>query len=211
MKAWMLFLRAQACLFVCRLYLPEGAKTKLFPIISSACAANILCRNWLLLFQYLSDSFVLEGPKAGGHLGFKEQKLEEKSFFLEESLPKVLEPVSEFEKEAGKKIPVIAAGGIFDGQDIHRFLSMGVSGLQMGARFVATEECDAHQKVKEAFVQAIEEDIEIIKSPVDFPGRAIRSPFLEDVKKGLRKPFKCPFQCISTAIIQKVRIVSQWL
>lgn len=81
----------------------------------------------------------------------------------------------------------------------------------MGARFVATEECDAHQKVKEAFVQAIEEDIEIIKSPVDFPGRAIRSPFLEDVKKGLRKPFKCPFQCVSTAIIQKVRIVSQWL
>lgn len=125
MKAWMLFLLAQACLFVCRLYLPEGANTKLFPIISSACAANILCRNWLLLFQYLSDSFVLEGPKAGGHLGFKEQKLEEKSFSLEESLPKVLEPVSEFEKEAGKKIPVIAAGGIFDGQDIHRFLSMG--------------------------------------------------------------------------------------
>lgn len=158
-----------------------------------------MCRNWLLLFQYLSDSFVLEGPKAGGHLGFKEQKLEEKSFSLEESLPKVLEPVSEFEKEAGKKIPVIAAGGIFDGQDIHRFLSMGVSGVQMGARFVATEECDAHQKVKEAFVQVIEEDIEIIKSPVDFPGRAIRSPFLEDVKKGLRKPFKCPFQCVSTS------------
>ncbi len=179
-------------------FLPEGAKTKLFPIISSARAANILCRKWLSRFQYLPDGFVLEGPKAGGHLGFKEQEIEDKASSLEEILPKVLETVSEFEKKTGKKIPVIAAGGIFDGQDIHKFLSMGASGVQMGTRFVATEECDADQKFKEAFVQATEEDIEIIKSPVGLPGRAIKSPFLEDVKKGLRKPFKCPFQCVST-------------
>ena len=104
----------------------------------------------------------------------------------------------EFEEKTGKQIPVIAAGGVYDGADIDKFLRMGAAGVQMGTRFVATHECDADEKFKQTYVQAKEEDIQIIKSPVGLPGRAVMGSFLEDVKNGLKTPFKCPFHCISS-------------
>lgn len=179
-------------------YLKDGAQTKLVPIISSARAASIICRKWLSKFNYLPDAFVVEGPKAGGHLGFKPEQLEDPQFALEKTIPEVVKAVQVFEEKSGKNIPVIAAGGVFDGQDIKNFLDMGAAGVQMGSRFVATHECDADPRFKQAFVQAREEDIQIIKSPVGLPGRAVMSSFLEDVKNGLKKPFKCPFHCISS-------------
>lgn len=179
-------------------YLKDGAKTKLVPIISSARAASIICKKWLSKFNYLPDAFVVEGPKAGGHLGFKPEQLDAPEFALEVTVPQVLQAVREFEEKSGRPIPVIAAGGVYDGEDIKKFLDMGAAGVQMGSRFVATHECDADPKFKEAFVRAREEDIQIINSPVGLPGRAIMSSFLEDVKNGLKKPFKCPFHCISS-------------
>lgn len=179
-------------------YLKDGAKTKLVPIISSARAASVICKKWLNKFDYLPDAFVVEGPKAGGHLGFKPEQLEDPQFALEVTIPEVVEVLRPFEEKAGKSIPVIAAGGVYDGEDIKKFLDMGASGVQMGTRFVATTECDADPKFKEAFVQAKEEDIQIINSPVGLPGRAVMSSFLEDVRNGLKKPFKCPFHCISS-------------
>lgn len=179
-------------------YIKDGAKTKLVPIISSARAAGIICKKWLSRFDYLPDAFVVEGPKAGGHLGFKAEQIDDPEFALEHIVPQVLETVREYELQSGKKIPVIAAGGIYDGADIHKYLTMGAAGVQMGTRFVATHECDADEKFKQAFVEAREEDIQIIKSPVGLPGRAIVGSFLQDVKNGLKKPFKCPFHCVST-------------
>ncbi|NLV97029.1 MAG: nitronate monooxygenase [Desulfovibrionales bacterium] len=179
-------------------YLKDGAKTKLVPIVSSARAATIICKKWLSKFDYLPDAFVVEGPKAGGHLGFKPEQIEDPHFSLEVTIPDVVEAVRQFDGKTGKAIPVIAAGGVYDGTDIKKFLDMGASGVQMGSRFVATTECDADPKFKEAFVQAKEEDIQIINSPVGLPGRAVMSSFLEDVKKGLKKPFTCPFHCISS-------------
>lgn len=120
---------------------------------------------------------MLEGPKAGGHLGYKENQLEDEHFSLEELLPQVVEEVSHFEEKYNKRIPVIAAGGIYTGEDIKRVMDLGASGVQLGTRFVTTTECDASDAFKESYVKAQEKDIEIIKSPVGMPGRAIHSHF----------------------------------
>lgn len=179
-------------------YLTEGAKTKLAPIVSSGRAASIITRKWLSRFDYLPDAFVVEGPKAGGHLGFKTEQIEDPDYRLEKLVEDVIEAVRPFEEQKGRKVPVIAAGGVYDGSDIKRMLELGAAGVQMGTRFVATYECDADDRFKQSFVNATEDDLEIIKSPVGMPGRAVRSTFIEAVKAGKRKPFSCPFHCIKT-------------
>jgi nitronate monooxygenase len=179
-------------------YLKEGMKTKLVPIVSSGRAARIICQKWLSKFNYLPDAFVVEGPKAGGHLGFKPEQLDDPSYCLENLVSDVIQTVKSFETENNKTIPVIAAGGIYTGADIHKFLKLGASGVQMGTRFVATHECDADEAFKQAYVDAKEEDLVVIKSPVGLPGRAIRNEFIDRVKEGKTKPFKCPYHCIKT-------------
>jgi nitronate monooxygenase len=148
--------------------------------------------------NHVPDMVVVEGPMAGGHLGFKPEQIDDPAYALEKILPPVIEAVKPYEEQFGKKIPVIAAGGIFSGDDIHRFIDMGASGVQMATRFVATEECDASQDFKNAYIQSKEEDIIIIKSPVGMPGRAIRNNFLECVEAGGKKPFSCPWKCLKT-------------
>ena len=181
----------------------EELRTKLAPIISSARAASIIGRKWMSRFGYVPDAFVLEGPKAGGHLGFKPEDLSDPGHDLEQVLPEVLEAVKPMEDVAGRAVPVIAAGGIFSGFDIRKFMSMGAAGVQLGTRFVATHECDADIRFKQAFVDAKAEDVTIIKSPVGMPGRAINNAFLDSVSEGLRKPFKCLFQCIKSCEVEK--------
>ena len=180
-------------------FLKKDSVTKLVPIVSSARAVRIICEKWKNNYDYLPDAVVLEGPKAGGHLGYKENQLEDQHFSLEELLPQVVEEVSHFEQKYDKKIPVIAAGGIYTGEDIKRMIDLGASGVQLGTRFVTTTECDA----SEAFIQAEEKDIEIIKSPVGMPGRAIHCSFLEKVKAGIKQPKACPFNCIKTCDISR--------
>ncbi len=181
--------------------LAEKAKTKLVPIVSSARAAAVLCKKWLSHYQYLPDGFVVEGPMAGGHLGFKPEQIDNPDFRLEKILPEVVEAVKPFEEQSGRRIPVIAAGGVYTGADIAKYLEMGASGVQMGTRFVATHECDADRAFKEAFVNAKREDVTVIKSPVGMPGRAIFNDFLQAVRDGRKKPFKCPFHCIKSCDI----------
>lgn len=176
----------------------DKARTRLVPIVSSGRAAAVLCKKWLSKYDYLPDGFVVEGPKAGGHLGFRPEDLDQPEFQLEHILPEVVEAVKPFEQETGRRIPVIAAGGVYTGADIAKYLEMGASGVQMGTRFVATHECDADQAFKEAFVNAKREDITVIKSPVGMPGRAIFNEFLLAVREGRKKPFKCPFHCIKS-------------
>lgn len=172
--------------------------TKLVPIISSARAATIIAKKWRARFNYTPDAFVLEGPKAGGHLGYKFEELTDPNFALEKLVPQVVDAVKKIEDESGKSVPVIAGGGVFTGEDIARMLDLGASGVQMGTRFVATQECDADIRFKEAFVNAKEEDITIIQSPVGMPGRALINPFIEASREGKRKPVKCVFHCVHT-------------
>lgn len=179
-------------------FLTEGAKTKLAPIVSSARALKVICRRWLGEYNYLPDAVVVEGPKAGGHLGFSREQIEDPAYSLEQIVPEVVSVVRELEAEHGRKIPVIAGGGIYSGEDIHRITSLGADAVQMGTRFVTTEECDASEAFKQSYVDARKEDIEIIQSPVGLPGRAIHNSFLEQVKEGLKRPKACPFNCIKT-------------
>jgi nitronate monooxygenase len=179
-------------------YRTAGSKTMLVPIVSSARAAGLICKSWMHKWDCLPDAVVLEGPKAGGHLGFKESQIFDPDFALEKLLPAVLDEVGIYANRYGKHIPVIAAGGIYTGSDILKFMRMGAAGVQMGTRFVATDECDADPRFKQAYVDATEDEIVIIKSPVGMPGRAIRNKYIEDVESGQKKPYKCPFHCIIT-------------
>ncbi len=179
-------------------YLKEGMKTKLVPIVSSGRAAKLICQKWMSKFNYLPDALVVEGPKAGGHLGFKAEQLDDPQYCLENLVRDVLQSIEPFQTQSKKTIPVIAAGGVYTGADIHKFLQLGASGVQMGTRFVATHECDADEAFKQAFVDAKEDDLVVIKSPVGLPGRAIRNDFLTRVDEGKTKPFKCPYHCIKT-------------
>ena len=179
-------------------HMTEGTKTKLVPIISSARAAGIILKKWISKYNYIPDAFVVEGPMAGGHLGFKNEHIYDNDFSLEKLIPEVINEVSIYEEKYGKSIPVIAAGGIYSGADIHKYMSLGAAGVQMGTRFVATHECDAALEYKMAYINCKEEDIVIIKSPVGLPGRAIRNSFIQDYEKGMKHPFNCPFLCIKT-------------
>ena len=184
-------------------FLKGGGTTKLVPIVSSGRAATLLAKRWLDKYNYLPDAFVVEGPMAGGHLGFKAEQLDDPAYALEKIVPEVIEAVRPFEEKTGRKIPVIAGGGIYTGADIRRFIELGAAGVQMATRFVATDECDASQKFKDSYLTAERGDLEIIKSPVGMPGRAIRNKFLDDVAAGMKKPFACPYHCIVTCDIEK--------
>ncbi len=179
-------------------FLKKGDRTRLVPIVSSGRAAALICKRWFQRFGYLPDAFVVEGPKAGGHLGFKAEQLDDPAFSLENLVGDVVAEMKKIEAAHGARIPVIAAGGVYDGDDIRRFLEMGASGVQMGTRFVATHECDADPLFKQSYVDAKKEDLMVIKSPVGLPGRALRNQFLMDVAAGTKHPFRCPYHCIKT-------------
>lgn len=179
-------------------FLTEGSRTKLAPIVSSARAARLLCEKWLGNYGYIPDAVVVEGPKAGGHLGYKEEQIADTHFALETLIPQIVAEVRDFEAAHDCHIPVIAAGGIYTGEDIYRIMELGADGVQMGTRFVTTEECDADPAFKQSYIDATEADIEIIRSPVGMPGRAIRNSFLDRVRDGLKRPKRCPFHCIKT-------------
>ena len=182
-------------------YLTSDSKTRLVPIVSSARGAALICNKWKANYDYLPDAIVVEGPKAGGHLGFKLEQLEDDNFSLERIIPEVIAVANEIGEKNGRYIPVIAAGGIYTGADIDKFFEMGVAGVQMGTRFVTTVECDASDKFKQAYINAQPSDVRIIKSPVGMPGRAISSHFLDEVDAGNKQPKNCPVNCIKTCDI----------
>jgi len=178
--------------------------TKFVPIVSSAKAAKLIFRSWAKQFNHVPDAVVVEGPLAGGHLGFKREQIDNPDYSLEKILPEVISTIKPYEEQFNKNIPVIAAGGIYTGADIHKFMQLGAQGVQMGTRFVATYECDASQEFKDAYLNCKKEDIVIIDSPVGLPGRAIRDKFLERVSSGVKETFKCPWKCLKSCDFKNV-------
>jgi len=183
-------------------FLNGSAKTKLVPIVSSGRAAKLIAKMWTEKYNYLPDAVVVEGPLAGGHLGFKAEELPNPAYALKNLVVNVIEELKHFEEKFQKPIPVIAAGGIYTGEDIYNIMRLGAAGVQMATRFVTTDECDAAPEFKNAYVNAQEEDIVIIKSPVGMPGRAINNNFVREVQAGEKKPYKCPYHCIKTCDYQ---------
>ncbi|MCE5347300.1 MAG: nitronate monooxygenase [Bacteroidales bacterium] len=184
-------------------FLKKESKTKLVPIVSSARAAKIICEKWKTNYDYLPDAVIVEGPKAGGHLGFKEEQIFNTDYSLEKLVPEIVSELKVFEDKYNTKIPLFAAGGIYTGEDINNIMKLGASGVQMATRFVTTEECDASDAFKQTYIDAVSSDIEIIKSPVGMPGRAILSNFIIKMREGKKQPKKCPFKCIKTCDISK--------
>jgi NAD(P)H-dependent flavin oxidoreductase YrpB (nitropropane dioxygenase family) len=179
--------------------LADNSSTKLIPIVSSARAADLILRAWVRRNQRLPDAFVVEGPLAGGHLGYSySDVIDSEQILLEDILREVLNLVKKYESLHNKKIPVIAAGGIFTGKDIARMLKLGASGVQMATRFVCTEECDVSDKYKEAYLKCEKDDIIIILSPVGMPARVIKNKFVERIQKGEKIKFECPYRCLKT-------------
>lgn len=186
--------------------LVDDPSVNLVPIISSARVAGFILKMWDRLYGRIADGMILEGPLAGGHLGFSEEQLENiDDFSLEKLLPQVLEEIKPYEDKYGKKIPIITGGGVYTGADIARMLSLGASGVQMGTRFVGTEECDVSQEFKQAYLDAKEEDIVIIKSPVGMPGRAINNQFLKDLEIKGKIKISCPYRCLTACKVKTAR------
>lgn len=186
------------------LTLPEltrNSLTKIVPIISSKRVAKLILKHWWRHYEIAPDAIVLEGPLAGGHLGFKNEDLTPERLAeqaLPSLIPGVLEEIKPYEDLVGRHIPLIAGGGITTAADVRETLAAGADAVQIGSRFVATAECDASPAFKEAIVNAKQTDIEIIVSPAGLPGRAIHNRFLEEVKAGLRHPQNCPINCIKS-------------
>ena len=178
----------------------------LVPIVSSARGAELVLRGWAKRFDRTAAAIILEGPLAGGHLGFTVEQLDHlEDYTLEALVPELVEAVKPYEDRFGEKIPIIAGGGIFNGGDIARMLSLGASGVQMATRFVCTEECDAAQAFKQTYLDAVEEDIVIIKSPVGLPGRAVRNKFLRDLETVDKLSINCPYHCLTVCKIAEAK------
>lgn len=173
----------------------EGSNIKLIPIVSSARALKIIYSKWKQNYNKIPDAVIVEGPLAGGHLGYDYDEVVNNSA---RSLEAIVSELVEYVDTLEEKIPVIAAGGIFSGEDIAKFLKLGASGVQMATRFVCTDECDAHIDFKNAYLNANSDDISIVKSPVGLPGRVISSEFVQSAKRGETVPFKCPYHCLKT-------------
>lgn len=179
-------------------------RTKFAPIVSSGRATKLVFRAWQKRYNHVPDAVVVEGPMAGGHLGFRKEQIDDPDYTLEKILPDVIAAVKPYEEKFGRSIPVIAAGGIFTGGDIRKFLELGAQGVQMATRFVGTDECDAYPEFKEMYLNCKEDDIVLIDSPVGLPGRAIQNTFLERVSVGDVEPVRCSWKCLRTCNFRNV-------
>lgn len=178
------------------LTMPEAAKAypdvALVPIVSTAKALRILCRRWQKTHNRLPDAVIVEGPLSGGHQGFKY----EECFLPENQLESILPPVVEEAKEWGD-IPVIAAGGIWDHDDIVKMLELGAVAVQMGTRFIGTVECDTSDEMKEILLKAKEEDIKLFKSPVGYPARGVKTQLQASIEAGTAPKVACISNCVA--------------
>lgn len=199
---------------------PESSAA-LAPIVSGGRAAALICRLWDKRYRRVPDFVVLEGPLAGGHLGFSPEEARDAQAGrpkpLSGLLREVLDALAPFREKYRRDIPVFVAGGVKNGAEMRRYMEQGAAGVQFATRFIATEECDASPAYKQALLTARPEDITIVQSPVGMPGRALRSPLIQRVENGVQpkisRCIKCltpcdrktaPY-CISGALIAAVR------
>lgn len=194
----------------------KDSDVKIAPIVSSLKACKVILKLWDKHDEVTPDLVVVEGPKAGGHLGFKKDDLINHIENFDQTVIDIVNHVKEYETKYNKEIPVVVAGGVYSGYDISKYLSLGASGVQMATRFVATNECDASIEFKNAYVESKKEDIGLVKSPVGMPGRAILNKFVDKTNIGNIKVQKCyncltpcnpadtPY-CITQALINSVK------
>lgn len=186
----------------------KNSTTKFAPIVSSARAAKLIFQQWSDKFSRIPDAVVIEGPLAGGHLGYHKSDVVDPDnnlngliSIIEDTIP----VIEKFEKLYNQKIPIIAGGGIYNGEDIHQILQSGAQGVQMGTRFITTTECDVSDAFKYEFINSNQNSITIIDSPVGLPGRVISNDFVKDIQAGNQKPIKCGWKCLSKCDYKNVQ------
>lgn len=178
-------------------FIDEKSGTKMAPIVSSLRAAKIILKMWDKKYQRTADLIVVEGPKAGGHLGFNMEQLSDiEHIDFDKEVKDIIQHKKIYEAKYNKSIPVVVGGGIYDNQDIGHILSLGADGVQIASRFVATYECDAADAYKQAYIHASKEDIQIVQSPVGMPGRALRNEFIKQIEKQKETITKC-YNCLA--------------
>ncbi|MBQ2257366.1 MAG: nitronate monooxygenase [Lachnospiraceae bacterium] len=194
--------------------LPEiSGNAKIAPIVSSRKSLSVISKYWQKKYNRKPDLIVIEGPLAGGHLGFSKEEIDAYTVTNEKNYDDEVKAIIELANEL--EVPVVVAGGIYERKDMEHYLEMGAKGVQIATRFVTTRECDASDAYKQAYIDAKKEDIVIVKSPVGMPGRAIHNAFLDKVAAGERfmrgcrqciitcKPDTAPY-CITEALINAV-------
>ncbi len=194
----------------------KGTNTMFAPIVSSQKGALVLLKSYDKKHQMMPDLIVIEGPKAGGHLGFKATTLDDENMQLHHLIKDIKAAIQPYEEKYQKRIPIVAGGGIVTSEEVKKCLNIGADGVQVATRFIATFECDADERFKKAIIDCKEEDIIIVKSPVGMPGRAIKNKFSENYEKkreNITKCYRClipchpketPY-CISKALLNAVR------
>lgn len=191
-------------------------RTKLAPIVSTAKAAMVICKMWDRKYHRVPDFVVVEGPLAGGHLGFTKEQLAQygadstdveisyNQAAYDEEVKAIMKVVKGYEDKYETHIPVVTAGGIYTHEDVKHQFELGAEGVQVATRFVTTKECDAPDAYKQTYIEASKEDIVITQSPVGMPGRAILNPFLKKIKEGERPAIKSCFQCLEHCDIKTI-------
>jgi NAD(P)H-dependent flavin oxidoreductase YrpB (nitropropane dioxygenase family) len=195
----------------------KNSQVKIAPIVSTSKAASVILKMWDRKEKTTADLIVVEGPKAGGHLGYTKDELESISIDdYDKEFKEILKVAKTYGEKYNKEIPVVAAGGIYTGDDVAKYINLGASGVQVGTKFVTTYECDAHENFKNTYINSSKDDINIVTSPVGMPGRAITNKFIETVSVNRPKITKCydclipcnpkntPY-CISQALINAVK------
>lgn len=203
--------------------LPEyvkGSNTKIAPIVSTSKSAQVILKYWDKKYNRCPDLIVVEGPLAGGHLGFNREEIDELSIsrFYQREVEKIVKLTNEYSLKYKYKIPVVLAGGIYCKEQVNKIQRLNIDGIQVGSRFVTTYECDASMEYKQAYINASEKDIIIIKSPVGMNARAIKNKFLDTISnktsyKSIGKCHQClekcnPHEisyCITEALINAVK------
>ena len=183
----------------------EERTTKFVPKVSSARAAELIFRYWSDKYNQVPDAVVVEGPLAGGHLGFGKDELNNSFPPLDSIVKETVSKIEVYEQKYGIEIPVIAGGGIYTGKDMHKIMSAGAKGVKMGTRFVTTKECDVSEEFKNTYISCTKDDIAIINSPVGLPGRVIVNDFVRQIQQGEQKPVKCAWKCLKTCDYKKVQ------
>ncbi len=186
-------------------YKDSESKTKLVPIVSSDRALELIIKKWYKNYTYVPDAVVLESPFSGGHQGVKMDEINKEEFSLDSQLPKVLAVIEKYQDLYGKQIPVFVAGGVQTGADIRHFVKNGAAGAQIGTRFITTDECDASLEFKNQYLNCQnKDDIMVIKSPVGMPLRVLKTPFIDKVMLGEKKPKACYYKCLHTCDYKEV-------
>lgn len=185
--------------------LVKASNTKFIPKVSSARAVKLIFKYWSERYNRVPDAIILEGPMAGGHIGFKKDEVLKSDKSVQSILTDTLPVIQQYEEKYGIEIPIIVGGGVYSGKDIWEIMHLGASGVKMGTRFVTTTECDASIAFKQNYLSCSSDDITLIDSPVGLPGRVISNDFVKQIQAGKQKPVRCTWQCLKTCNYKKVQ------